>query len=642
MVQESAQSYVFCWIQGKWRGPYLLEQVRQWQAQGRIPADVRMVPATSFQKSPSPMPPSATGRATAIGKPVPSTPPPLPQQRPLGAGGAPPLPPMAATQAAVRPSGAAQGVPIGTGAARPTGPMPAPSPPSLPATASPKSNPFGDPYLIVAILGAVGVVLLLAALVWMSARPRETASRGPRATPGGIGPPPPHEAPSGGLPSDQSPPKPDQIQLPGLPPDDLPEAPAEQPETIEKWLTEMLRRQAEKQPPEGPRPGHQSNPSSRIEDHMEIIQRACVVIVTSRLDGTRLGSGFFVRTPSGRPVVVTNFHVVNGAIDIGVKLYSGQMYRVTRCALEPRADLAFLEVQGLANPPATLGLRSAPLRLAEEVYVYGAPKGLEKTITRGILSGVRTTSELMTLPGLAGFLQNYDDITWVQTDAPINEGNSGGPILDRAGQVVAVATWKVLPHHAEGFKFGVSATEVQHRLQRMQLVPLAQAGLGESVLIAQQIAEAVRNTFVGWTLVRITWLAVSQDMDNTLEFMHPFALPIHESPPLAQAQENIEIAVAFVPALQACANELASVNWQGTDPLVGQAAALIVAGINQTAQVYAQLGILNDMYLRTQNPALVTRMRTIISRHQSQCKSIDRELDKIRIALGNKYGIQFP
>ncbi|MCS7306483.1 MAG: serine protease [Thermoguttaceae bacterium] len=650
MAVEHPDSYVFCLIQGKWRGPYRLSQVRQWQAKGRLPKDLRLASASVLQSpSPSSVGSDVTNCPKAIGPSLP-----LDKNKKAAGGHPPPLPASVSTETAT-PSGTSrhsQGSPIPPAIAQSAGAQT-----EIVASwhcgekTGEKTSRVFDLYLIGALFAAGAVFALLILLISLSSKPSRQkttvdSSHSPvvsdnhsfesqdslvESSPK-LGPFPPGEDPSIGEVPPETPPPPLENEAP------IPD----QSNTVEEWLEQLLQLGRQNKATQNEPPLTPSNPSGRIEDQMPIIEKACVLILAAKVQQMCLGSGFFVQRPTGEPVVVTNFHVVEGAINIWVKLHSGQRYPVQRCALEPRADLAFLEVNGLTKPPAILTLRTQLPRLAEEVYIFGAPQGLEKTITRGVVSGVRTTSELAQLPEFHQFLHQYDNITWIQTDAAINPGNSGGPLLDRSGQVLGVATWKVLPQYAEGFKFAVSASEVQQRLYRCRLVSLAEAGLGEAALVASQINALVRNTFLAWLLVRLSWADASENIKQTIELLHPFAIPYGPYNPIRRAQGAVEIASTLAPIFHDLAEELDRLDRQQFDPKVGQALNVVSAGLRETAKTYTELEILNTLFIQTRNPSITTRMTYLINTQQARIRDIDRRLETIRIELSRRYGIDFP
>ena len=141
--------------------------------------------------------------------------------------------------------------------------------------------------------------------------------------------------------------------------------------------------------------------------------------------GRALGSGFLV-DPAG--YVVTNHHVVAGADDVRVTLHDGESHRARLVGADPRTDLALLKIDaGRALPAVSFG-DSSRIRAGDWVMAVGNPFGLGGTITAGIVS-----ARGRDLPG--GALVDF-----LQIDAPINRGNSGGPAFDADGKVIGVNT----------------------------------------------------------------------------------------------------------------------------------------------------------------------------------------------------------
>ena len=142
---------------------------------------------------------------------------------------------------------------------------------------------------------------------------------------------------------------------------------------------------------------------------------------------TAEGSGFVVDT-SGN--IVTNDHVVTGATSIKVRFQSGKTVKATLVGTDPSTDIAVIKVSVSASElhPLTFGSSSA-VQVGEPVAAIGSPFGLPETLTSGIVSAVNRT---ITAPN------NYSISGAIQTDAPINHGNSGGPLLNASGQVIGV------------------------------------------------------------------------------------------------------------------------------------------------------------------------------------------------------------
>lgn len=139
------------------------------------------------------------------------------------------------------------------------------------------------------------------------------------------------------------------------------------------------------------------------------------------------GSGVII-SPDGE--IVTNWHVVDKAVEIRCLLYDGQSYRASIVGADKDTDVALLRLEapaGSAFPFAELA-DSAPLEEGQFVMAMGAPWGLSRSVSMGILSCVNRF-----LPDQGG---GYN--LWLQTDASINPGNSGGPLVNTDGKVVGL------------------------------------------------------------------------------------------------------------------------------------------------------------------------------------------------------------
>jgi 2-alkenal reductase len=128
--------------------------------------------------------------------------------------------------------------------------------------------------------------------------------------------------------------------------------------------------------------------------------------------------------------VVTNFHVINGTAQVGVRLASGEFVATRVIGTAPNYDIAVLQLEHVRSAlhPILVG-SSADLQVGQATYAIGNPYGLTLTLTSGIVSALHRR-----LPTLT----NYQISGVIQTDAPINPGNSGGPLLDDAGRLIGV------------------------------------------------------------------------------------------------------------------------------------------------------------------------------------------------------------
>lgn len=143
-----------------------------------------------------------------------------------------------------------------------------------------------------------------------------------------------------------------------------------------------------------------------------------------------LGSGFFI-SPKG--YIVTNDHVIRHAKSVYVRLADGQKLRAKIVGADHYNDLAVLKVNRSHPFPYLQFGNSKHVRPGQWVVAIGNPFGLSETVTTGIVSA------------LGRYLDNFEHDRFIQTDAPINKGNSGGPLLNQKGQVIGVDTAIISP-----------------------------------------------------------------------------------------------------------------------------------------------------------------------------------------------------
>lgn len=191
-----------------------------------------------------------------------------------------------------------------------------------------------------------------------------------------------------------------------------------------------------------------------------------------------LGSGVIISYEGNRALVLTNAHVAADAEEISVTLSDGRSYVGSLVGSDERTDIALVSFESdEAVPVATIG-NSDDLQVGDWVLAIGNPLGFSSSMTSGIVSATGRESAINA--SSAGFTD------YIQTDAAINQGNSGGPLVNLRGEVMGINTWIASPSGGNvGLGFAVPVNSIQGAISQ-----LAQSGKVEYGWLGAYVSDA--------------------------------------------------------------------------------------------------------------------------------------------------------
>ncbi len=167
-----------------------------------------------------------------------------------------------------------------------------------------------------------------------------------------------------------------------------------------------------------------------------------VVVVST---DTGVGSGFSIK----ENIIITNAHVVGYNKKVAVNLYDGTTIKGNVIKTDTEKDLALIAVNKAIKP---LSIISDKVSIGQEVYAIGAPKDMPYTMTKGIISALD---------------RKIGQNTYIQIDASVNSGNSGGPLVDENGGVIGIITLKA--SDAEGIGFATNTKDINNFIEGVEV-----------------------------------------------------------------------------------------------------------------------------------------------------------------------------
>jgi hypothetical protein len=184
--------------------------------------------------------------------------------------------------------------------------------------------------------------------------------------------------------------------------------------------------------------------SRSLPDDMDKVMQGVVYIRV----GGMLGSGVIV---SSDGYILTAAHVVSGTSEVAVRFKSGLQLNATVIRVDRDQDVALIKVPGAGHQAVELNLGDSD-PVGGELYAIGSPlsEDLSFTVTKGVISAYRE--------------REGDKAKFIQTDAALNPGNSGGPLLDKSGKVIGIVSSKIIIPGFEGLAFGVPMDVIAKRL----------------------------------------------------------------------------------------------------------------------------------------------------------------------------------
>jgi len=193
--------------------------------------------------------------------------------------------------------------------------------------------------------------------------------------------------------------------------------------------------------------------ASAGEDFSGIIESAVKSVVTIKTDISQ-GTGFII---SDDGFIVTNYHVIAGAKQAGIFTYDKEIHQTSLVGSDTQLDLALLKIEG--NYDRLILGNSDDVQPGEKVIAIGNPLGLQFSVSGGIVSAIHRAG-------------NNNLEAYIQTDAALNPGNSGGPLIDKQGKVIGINNFKI--GGGENIGFALESNYIKETVNKIALIKLNQ------------------------------------------------------------------------------------------------------------------------------------------------------------------------
>lgn len=205
------------------------------------------------------------------------------------------------------------------------------------------------------------------------------------------------------------------------------------------------------------------NDTSSLKESIKKVYDSVVLVENYKSDKlVATGTGFIYKKDDTNSYILTNNHVISSSDNIKIMLPNSEVLDTTLVGKDVFSDIAVLKVNNTNLKVSDIG-KSSELELGDTVFTVGSPLGIDfqGTITKGIISGLNRLIEVHLSIG-----ESLMDV--IQTDAAINEGNSGGPLCNIKGEVIGINSLKISGDGAEGMGFAIpieNALEVANKLE---------------------------------------------------------------------------------------------------------------------------------------------------------------------------------